>query len=152
MESKYFRRENQITVSLISTIIILIAYIIWVYNRHIADSPETLNDLQFWGRSFLILIPVMIVAQIIIHIIFAIINKIITRQDIPSKTDEMGQLIELKSLRISRWVQSVFFILAMAALAMNYEIWVMFVLLIASCFLSTIVESLAQIYYYRKGV
>ncbi|MEZ5146985.1 MAG: hypothetical protein R2759_07865 [Bacteroidales bacterium] len=94
----------------------------------------------------------MIVAQIVIHIIFAIINKIITRQDIPSKTDEMGQLIELKSLRISRWVQSVFFILAMAALAMNYEIWVMFVLLIASCFMSTIVESLAQIYYYRKGV
>ncbi|MEZ5146984.1 MAG: hypothetical protein R2759_07860 [Bacteroidales bacterium] len=49
MESKYFRQENQITVSLISTIIILITYIIWVYNRHIADSPETLNDLQFWG-------------------------------------------------------------------------------------------------------
>ena len=152
MEPGYFKRENQIIVSLITTIIILIIYTLWVYNKYIVDSPETLNNLQFWGRSFLILIPVMIVAQIIIHIIFAIVNKIVTNQEIPSKTDEMGQLIELKSLRISRWVQSVFFILAMSALALNYELWVMFILLITSCFMSTIVESLVQIYYYRKGV
>lgn len=152
MDTKYFRRENQILVSLITTVVIMATYALWIYYKEIANSPETINDLQFWGRTFLILIPVMIVAQIIIHIIFAIVSRIVTKQDIPTNTDEMGKLIELKSMRIARWVQSIFFFMAMGSIALNYDLWVMFMFLVASCFVSGMTESLAQIYFYRKGV
>ena len=152
MEEKMYRRENRILFSLITTIIILGIYALYVYNRYIDGNPEILNDLKFWGKTFIILVPIMIVAQIIIHIIFAIINKIITNEDMPTSEDEMDKLIELKSLRISRWVQSLIFFLAMGAITIGMHIWVMFVLLISSCFISSIVESIAQIYFYKRGI
>lgn len=152
MEEKMYRRENRILFSLITTAVILGIYTLYVYNKHVDGNLEILNDLKFWGKTFLILVPIMIVAQIIIHIIFAIINKIITNEDIPTSEDEMDRLIELKSLRISRWVQSGLFFLAMGSLTLGMQIWVMFVLLISSCFVSSIVESIAQIYFYKRGV
>ncbi len=152
MEEKMYRRENRILFSLITTVIILGIYALYVYNRYIDGNPEILNDLKFWGKTFIILVPIMIVAQIIIHIIFAIINKIITNEDMPTSEDEMDKLIELKSLRISRWVQSLIFFLAMGTITIGMHIWVMFVLLISSCFISSIVESIAQIYFYKRGI
>ncbi len=147
-----YRRENRILFSLITTVIILGIYALYIYNNYIDSNPEILNDLKFWGKTFIILVPIMIVAQIILHIIFAIINKIITNEDMPTSEDEMDKLIELKSLRISRWVQSLIFFLAMGAITIGMHIWVMFVLLISSCFISSIVESIAQIYFYKRGI
>ena len=152
MEEKMYRRENRILFSLITTVIILGIYALYIYNKHIDGNPEILNDLKFWGKTFIILVPIMIVAQIILHIIFAIINKIITNEDMPTSEDEMDKLIELKSLRISRWVQSLIFFLAMGAITIGMHIWVMFVLLISSCFISSIVDSIAQIYFYKRGI
>lgn len=152
MEEKMYRRENRILFSLITTVIILGIYALYIYNNYIDSNPEILNDLKFWGKTFIILVPIMIVAQIILHIIFAIINKIITNEDMPTSEDEMDKLIELKSLRISRWVQSLIFFLAMGAITIGMHIWVMFVLLISSCFISSIVESIAQIYFYKRGI
>jgi len=152
MKEKMYRKESQILLSLLTTIVILVLYTLYVYNREVVENPEIINNLKFWGKYFVILIPVMIVVQIVIHIIYAIINKIVTNEDIPTKDDEMDRLIELKSLRISRWIQSAFFVMAMGALAIGMQLWVMFVLLLCSCFVSIIVESIAQIYFYTKGV
>ncbi|MFC2151089.1 hypothetical protein ACFLSE_01065 [Bacteroidota bacterium] len=152
MEGKMYRKETRILVSLISTILIFGFYALYVYNKHVAGNPEILNDLKFWGKTFFIFIPVMIVTQIVIHIIFAIINKIVTNEDIPTISDEMDKLIELKALKISRWVNSIIFLLAMGSILIGMEIWVMFILLISSCFISTIAEAFAQIYFYKRGV
>ena len=152
MKEKMYRKETRILVSLISTILIFGFYALYIYHKHIVGNPEILNNFKFWGKTFFIFIPVMIVAQIIIHILFAIINKIVTNEDIPTITDEMDKLIELKALKISRWVHSGIFLLAMGALLLEMKIWVMFILLVSSCFISTIVESIAQIYFYKKGV
>ncbi|HAF30418.1 MAG TPA: hypothetical protein DCG75_15355 [Bacteroidales bacterium] len=152
MKEKMYRKETRILVSLISTILIFGLYAMYVYTNYIAENPEILNDLKFWGKTFFIFIPIMIVAQIVIHIIFAIINKIITNEDIPSLTDEMDKLIELKSLKISRWVNSGIFFMAMGSLLLGMQIWVMLILMVTSCFLSTIAEAIAQIYFYKKGI
>lgn len=146
------QKERQVLVTLIATIFILGLYSLYVYNKYIVPDSEIINNFKFWGRSFIILIPVAIVAQILIHIIFAIINKIITNEDIPTIDDERDKLIELKSIRISHWIFTLGFLLAMGSQAIDMDPWVMFTTLFCSGFLSGIVSEAAKLYYYRKGV
>jgi len=145
-------QEKQSIVSMVNTILILGIYSYIIYSRYVAGNPDIINDLSFWGKSFIILIPVTIVVQIVLHILFVIVNKILTNDEIPDKTDEMDKLIELKSIRISHWVFILGFFLAMGSLALEMKLWVMFVLLISSGFLAGIVSDMAKIYYYRKGL
>lgn len=93
-----------------------------------------------------------IVSQIIIHIIFAIINKIVTNEDISSITDERDKLIELKAIRISHWIFIFGFLLSMGSQAVGMQPWVMFITLIFSGFIAAIVSEIAKIYFYRKGI
>lgn len=145
-------KEKQIIVTLINTLIIFGCYSFYVYSRYLATDASLLNDNAFWGRTFLIFIPVAIVAQIILHIIFAIINAAVTKEEILDITDERDKLIELKAIRISHWLFTFGFLLAMGSQAMGMETKVMFMTLIASGFISAIISESAKIYFYRKGV
>lgn len=148
----YSEKEKTILVSVISMILILGFYSLYVYHKYIAGNPDVINDFKFWGKAFLILIPVTIVSQIIIHIIFAIINKIVTNEDISSITDERDKLIELKAIRISHWIFIFGFLLSMGSQAVGMQPWVMFITLIFSGFIAAIVSEIAKIYFYRKGI
>jgi hypothetical protein len=145
-------KEKRILISLISSVLIMGFYACYVYSRYIAGNPEILNDFSFWGKSFLILIPVAIVTQIIIHILFAIFHKITTGEDPDAIDDERDKLIELKSIKISHYLFITGFALAMGSLTLRMQPWVMFVVLIASGFISSIVSEIARLYFYRKGV
>lgn len=145
-------KEKQIIVTAVSLVLIFTVYSIYVYNKYIEDNLVILNDFKFWGKTFLILIPVTIVLQIIIHIVFYIINKIITNEDIPNISDERDKLVDLKALRISHWIFTMGFLFSMIALAIGMPPYVMFLTLIASGFISGIVSEIAKIYFYRKGV
>lgn len=147
----YDNKEKQIIVSLISSALIMGFYSFYVYNHYISGNESILNDFKFWGKAFLILIPVSVIAQIIIHIIFAIINKIITSKDVSTISDERDKLIELKSVRISHWVFLFVFLAAMSSQALGFEPYYMFLMLIAAGFAASIIEGIAQLYYYRKG-
>jgi len=146
-----YKKEKRILVSVISTIIILGVYSLNVYYKYLAENPELINDFKFWGKNFLILIPIMIVAQIVIHIIFYIINRIVAKQDIPDITDERDKLIELKAIRVSHVTFCLGFVLAMGSQAIGMQPYVMFLTLIASCFIAGLAESITQIYFYSKG-
>ncbi|MBK8808256.1 MAG: hypothetical protein IPO21_17175 [Bacteroidales bacterium] len=90
--------------------------------------------------------------QIIVHIVFAIINKIVTQEDLSSISDERDKMIELKAVRIAHWIFIIGFMLSMGFLAMGKEIWVMLITLIASGFLASIISETAKLYFYRSGV
>ena len=152
MESKMYRKEIRILVSSLSALLITILYSLYVYHRYVAGNPEILNSLRFWGKAMVFMAPVMIVAQIIIHIIYAIINKIVTDTDIPVITDEMDKLIELKALRISHWIFVMGFFLSMILLATGAKLTVFFLMLIVVGFISSFAADMARIIYYRKGV
>ncbi|OGW35377.1 MAG: hypothetical protein A2010_03110 [Nitrospirae bacterium GWD2_57_9] len=146
-----YPREKQILLSLINIILILGSYSLFVYYKYIAGNLAILNDFKFWGKAYLVLIPVAIVAQIIIHIIFFIINKIVTKEDVPTITDERDKLIELKAIKLAHWTFIAGFILSMGSQAIGMQPWVMFITLIYSGFLAAIVSETAKIYFYRKG-
>jgi hypothetical protein len=144
-------QEKQSIVSIIGSVLVIGFYSLYVYRNYIQADMELLNDFQFWGKSFLYLIPVTIVVQIVIHIVFAIANRIITQEDMPDITDERDKLIELKSIRISHWIFIIGFMLAMGSLAMGMKPYVMFLTLISSGFLASLASEVAKIIYYRKG-
>ena len=152
MEKKFFNKEKEIITTTISMLLIIIFYTWYVYQKKVAGNLEIINDFQFWGKSFLLMIPIMVGALIIIMIIFAIIHKIITNEDLPTRTDEMDRLINLKALRISHGTYSIGFLLAMGSQAIGMQPWVMFVTLISSCFIGALAEGITKIYFYRKGV
>jgi hypothetical protein len=146
------QREKQILVTIISTVFIFGFYSLYVFNKYIASSPEMINDSKFWGKAFLILIPVTIVAQIFIHIVFTITNKMVTNEDMPTISDERDKLIELKAIRISHWIFTLGFLIAMGSQAIGMKSGAMFILLISSGLISSMVSEIAKIYFYRKGI
>ncbi|MRS03175.1 hypothetical protein EG832_08135 [bacterium] len=143
--------EKQSIVSIIGSVLVIGFYSLYVYRNYIQADMELLNDFQFWGKSFLYLIPVAIVVQIVIQILFAIANRIITQEDLPDITDERDKLIELKCIRISHWIFILGFMLAMGSLAAGMKPYVMFLTLISSGFLASLASEIAKIIYYRMG-
>jgi len=144
-------KEKQTLVTTINLVVIFTAYSLYVYYNYIARDFAILNDFKFWGKVFLILIPVAIASQIIIHIIFAIINKIVTNEDLPTLKDERDKLIELKAIRISHWIFTAGFFLAMVSQVIGLPPYTMFLTLMVSGFLSGIISEMAKYYFYRKG-
>lgn len=145
-------KEKRILISLISSVLILLFYAWYVYHKYIAGNPDVLNDFTFWGKSFLVLIPVAIVSQIIIQIIFAIYIKITSNEEVDPIEDERDKLIELKAIKISHYIFIVGFMLAMGTLALGMKPWLMFVVLISSGFVASIVNEIARLIFYRRGV
>jgi hypothetical protein len=145
-------KEKRILISLISSTFIMLFYGWYVYQNYIAGQPEVLSDFTFWGKSFLVLIPVAIVAQIIIQIIFAIFIKITSDEEVDPIEDERDKLIELKAIKISHYIFIVGFMLAMGTLALGMKPWLMFVVLISSGFVASIVNEIARLIFYRRGV
>jgi len=143
--------EKQSIVSIIGSVLVIGIYSLYVYRHYTQADIGLLNDFQFWGKSFLYLIPVAIVVQIVIQILFAIANRIVTKEDLPDITDERDRLIELKSIRISHWIFTLGFMLAMGALAAGMKPYVMFLTLITSGFLASLASEIAKIIYYRRG-
>jgi hypothetical protein len=145
-------KEKRILISLISSVLIMFFYALYVYNRQISGNPDILNDFRFWGKSFLIFIPVAIVAQIIIQIGFAIYISATSREEIDPIEDERDKLIELKAIKISHYLFIIGFMLAMGSLALGMQPWIMFVVLISSGFIASVVNEITRLYFYRKGV
>jgi hypothetical protein len=145
------QKEKQIIASIIGSILIIGGYSLFVYQKYIAPNPAIIDDLRFWGKAFLVLIPVGIVVQILIHIVFAIVHKIVSGEDIATLSDERDRMVELKSIRISHWLFTLGFFLAMGSQALGMRPWVMFVTLIGSGFVAAVVSEGAKILFYRRG-
>ncbi len=146
------QQEKQSIVSMIGSVLVIGFYSMYIYRNYLSADLELLNDFQFWGRSFLYLIPIGIAVQIAIHIVFAIFNRIVTGENLTDFSDERDKLIELKSIRISHWIFITGFMLSMGSLALGMKPYVMFITLISAGFLASLASEIAKIIYYRKGV
>jgi hypothetical protein len=146
------QQEKQSIVSIIGSMLVIGFYSLYIYRNYLAGNAELLNDFQFWGKSFLWLIPVGIIVQIVIHILFAIASRIVTGEDISDFSDERDKLIELKSIRISHWIFIFGFMLSMGSLALGMKPYIMFLTLLSSGFIASLASEVAKIIYYRKGV
>jgi len=145
-------QEKNVIISMVSSLLILACYCLYVYYYHNAEIMAQPTNFRFWGKTILVFIALSIGIRIAILILFAIVNAIITREKDPGLSDERDKLIELKSMRNSHWLFSLGFIVAMVALAYGAQPYWMFIIIIASGFVSEMVDSFSKLYYYRKGI
>ena len=104
------------------------------------------------GKSSFVLIGVSIVVSIVVQIVFTIIHAIVTREHEGPMTDERDELIELKSMQIGFITFSVGFLASMGILALEMLVPSMvFLLIVSSMFLASVVGDLVKLFLYRRG-
>ncbi|UUZ78790.1 hypothetical protein LJK88_26260 [Paenibacillus sp. P26] len=145
-------QEKKSIVSLISAIIIFGSYCAYMYPQFPKEGLESTGTFRYWGSFVLILTLVSIVAHIVISIIFNIAFRLTTGEKEPTFADELDKLIDLKAFRNSFFVFILGFLLAMGSLVIDQPSQVMFMILIASGFISDVTGSITKLYHYRKGV
>jgi len=139
--------------SMLSGVAVFMGYGYYLFQAYPEKVWADPTDFAFWGKSLLIMIPVSIVGRIIIHIVFTILHAISTGKydDQDYKTDERDKLIELKASRVSQIVFMIGFLVSMAALAMGYSPFVMFIVLVIGGLAAEILEGISKMMYYRRG-
>ncbi|MGF7032451.1 ABC-type uncharacterized transport system fused permease/ATPase subunit [Paenibacillus mucilaginosus] len=145
-------QEKKSIVSLISAVLIFVFYCLYMYPQYPGGAVESSEAFRFWGSFVLSLTLVSILAHILISIVFNIIFRITTGEKEPTFADELDQLIDLKAFRNSFFVFVLGFLLAMGSLVIDQPFQVMFMILIASGFISDVTGSFTKLYHYRRGV
>lgn len=145
-------QEKRSIVSAISSILIFTIYSIYIYQNYLTGNIDYSHNYEFWGSVILIFIPVMIVANIIIHIVFIIINKIATDENVPNRSDEMDKIIELKSTRNSHYTFMLGILISMTALVIGYSPMTMFIAITSSMLVACVIGDISQLYFIRRGI
>ncbi|MDQ1914629.1 hypothetical protein RAC89_30060 [Paenibacillus sp. GD4] len=145
-------QEKKSIVSLISVILIFGTYCLYMYPQQPAGGLESTETFRYWGSFVLTLVLVSIVAHIMISIVFNIVYRITTGEKEPGFADELDKLIDLKATRNSFYVFVLGFLAAMGSLVVDQPSQAMFMILIASGFMSEVTGSVTKLYHYRKGV
>jgi uncharacterized membrane protein len=147
-------QEKNITVSLMSTILILGFYLLKMFQMYQTDSLNSTEVFSLWVTIIVVTIIVNIVALILTHIVFSVMHAIKTKTDKeePSIEDERDKLIGLKGTRVSYIVLSIGVLLSMLTMVFNKPALVMFSLLIFFSLLAEIVGDISRLFYYRRGV
>jgi hypothetical protein len=161
--------ERRTIVSLISGALVVAAYCIYAFGRLQSGAIDA-TDLKFWASAILtfvgIGVAVSIIIQIVFHILMSIaiaVKKKIRDEQCDDKEieksinaemveDEMDKLIELKSMRVGFIIAGIGFIAALVSLAVGYSAAVMLNILFLSFSGGSLLEGVAQLYFYRKGV
>ena len=145
-------QERKSIATIIGTILIFGIYYWFVFQRYHIASLSTEEELQFWSKAILIGIPVSIGGKIVLYILFAIFNTIITKEKLPKFEDERDKLIELKATRNAFFIFGMGFVVSMFVLAFGYAPYYMFLALIIAGVVSEIFDNLSRLYFHRRGV
>lgn len=162
-------QEKKTIVSIITGLLVLVAYYIYVRGNY-QIGMNTTEDMKFWATTMLLFIGIGIVVAIVIQIIFHIllsvaiavqkkvengqcddgeIERILGTEMV---TDEMDKLIELKSMRVGFIVAGIGFVAALISLLLNNSPGVMMNILFISFSAGSLFEGFTQLYFYRRGV
>lgn len=145
-------QEKKSIASLSSTVLVILVYCLYVFvfNADRSGGPET--DFQFYGVTILLIIPGLIVANIIIHIIVGIQHKVSTNENGEMFEDEFDKAIELRANRNAYNTFMLIFLISMASLALSYPPYIMLNILVDGMMAASLVWSISKLYFYRKGL
>jgi hypothetical protein len=144
-------QERRTLLSIASAIAIPTVYAVYSLPGLPAGDAYAPEVFRFWGQFFLVLIPVVIVAKILITILFSIIDGILTREAEPDFEDERDKLIEQRAMNGGQYVFGLGFMGAMLALVAGYTPSVMFIVLLATGIGSELFSELVRFTLYRRG-
>lgn len=147
-----YYHEKKSIVNILSTLLIYGVYY-WTANQEYGQmAMSTQEELQFWGKTMLLIIPIAIASKITIHIIFGVTHRLVTKEKQPCFEDERDRLIALKSTRNAFILFGMGFLCALGAIALGWPLQTMFVVMIISGVLSDVFDNLSQLYFHQKGI
>ncbi len=144
-------QEKKSLVYITTAIVIFIYFWLKVFSQHPDADVSAEVLLRFWGSAFLRWMGTQIVANIVTHILFSIINNIVTKEKEPKIKDERDKLFDLKIARNSSTIFMIGFLLAMIPPLLGMPPVVMFNVLVISLMVAQIFGSLTEFFLYRKG-
>jgi hypothetical protein len=146
-------QEKNITVSLVSHLLILGYYVANVYQMLQAGGLVSTQLFSLWAIVIVAAIIINITASILTNIVLAIVYAIKTKSDKSERfiEDERDKLIGLKGMKVSYIIFSVGVLLAMFSLVLGQPPLVMFSLIIFSGIVAEILGDISKIYLYRRG-
>ena len=159
-----YQSKKTIT-SMVTGVIILAAYCIYAFGKYYSEAPIE-NNMKFWAFTMLAFIGIGVAAQIVLQILFhialsigiAVKEREYSEQEINRKIeatvieDEMDKLIELKSLRIGFVFAGAGFVGALIVLALGLPTFIALNIMYLSFMAGSLMEGLASLYFYGKGV
>ncbi|MGL1894282.1 MAG: hypothetical protein OCD02_21810 [Spirochaetaceae bacterium] len=143
-------QEKKIIVNIVGTIAIYTAYCMYVKGFFLNGME---HDLQLWGKTILIFIPIAIGVKILTLIIFFIINAIVTNgEEIEDIEDERDKLISSKGNNIGYIIVGAGFLFSIVSLVIAWPIYIMINIMYLFFNLADISSDITKIVLYRKGV
>ena len=145
--------EKHNIISLFSLVLISIPYLGHVFTRYAAEVLTTSQqEITFWVTAILIVIPIRIVAEIIGHIIMAIISAVLTgKDDLDTKTDERDHMIYLYSSRNSYIAFAIVVASGLTAMLVNPSISLFFAIMLIGGTIVECVEIASKAIMYRMS-
>jgi hypothetical protein len=146
-------QEKNITVSLVSQIMILGFYLANWFQMYREEGLNSAKVFVLWGVVIVAAIIVNIAGSILTNIVLSIVHAIKTKGNEEERfiEDERDKLIELKGIKVSYITFSIGVLLAMLTFVFGQPPLVMFSLLILFSFVAEIIGDISQIYRYRRG-
>lgn len=145
------QRENIISLILLLTVSsVYIGYILNSYSSMVFGPGE---ELKYWAGAILAIIPIRIVLQIILIIIFKIMEAIVNQGKVSSDIkDERDKLIELKGDNISGNFFVFGFVLSLVGVYyFSFSLSMMFIFIFVIGYISELLGIISKIYFYNKG-
>jgi hypothetical protein len=146
-------QEKNVSVSLVSFILVLGVFLIRVLQMIQGGSFNSPNVFRLWGIVIGLAILFTIFATILTHIVANIIQAIKTQQepDPDDIADERDRLIDLRGTKVTYFASSVGVFLSMLTFVLGQPPLVMFTLLIFFGVLAQISGDITRLYLYRRG-
>ena len=147
-------RENSITVSLVSYLLILGYYLVNWLRMYQEEGLNSAVIFKLWGIVIVAGIVLNIVGNILTNIVLSIVHAIKTGTDKEPRfvEDERDKLIDLKGTKASYITFSIGVFLAMLSFVFDQPPLIMFSLIIFFSLTAEIIGDISQLYLYRRGV
>jgi hypothetical protein len=147
-------RENSIAVSLVSTLLILVYYLVNWMQMYWEGGLNSEEVFRLWAIVIIASIVLNIAGNIITNIVINIVHAIKTQknEEVRLIEDERDKLIELKGVKVSYIAFSIGVFLSMLTFALGQPPLVMFSLIIFFSLMAEILGDLSQFYFYRRGI
>ena len=147
-------QQRNITVSLVTFILILGFYLIRIFQLLQTDSFISTNVFRLWGIIVVLAIVATIVLTILAHVGSAVFQVIKTGDENPKIEDiqdERDKLIDLRGTQITYVASSLGVLAAMLTFVFGQPPLLMFSLLIFSGLLAQIIGDISRLMLYRRG-
>jgi hypothetical protein len=134
-------------------ILSFVIYYRFTLNEYDIAQQIGMGELSFWGRSIVLLIPIIVGTRITGFVMYRILaTSVVKEPEEKLLHDEMEKMIKLKATRNFSISFMLFFALIMGACYFGISLTEMFKYLLLSIFCSITILNFTAFYYTLKGI